>query len=110
MTNKYTGEASITIGKDTHSVSFNWRKLAKIKSLFTDQIWSNLQGADPETLAEILVIGIDKHDVTKDYILDNSPPLIPVIKALDEAVGYAYFGPDGLPEEAQGDTDNKKKI
>lgn len=107
--NKYTGEITIKIvGKD-YPVCFNWRALSKVKSLFTDAIWSNLQGADPEKLAEILEIGIDNPEVTKEFILDASPPLISVVKVLDQAVGFAYFGPDGVPEATDQSDDNKKK-
>jgi len=107
--NKYTGETTIKIAGKDYPVCFNWRGLSKVKSLFTEEIWSNLQGADPEKLAEILVIGINNPEVTKDFILDYSPPLIAVVKALDQAVGFAYFGPDGVPEATEQSEDNKKK-
>lgn len=113
--NPYTGETPITIGGTEYTLVLDWRALSKIKSLFSEKVWTDLKGADPEVLAEVLAIALNKKhpEVTKETILDASPPLVSVISALDKAVAAAYFGADGIPKKAdsapEGEDSSKKK-
>jgi hypothetical protein len=57
-----------------------------------------------------LAIGLKKHnpEMTKDYILDISPPFVPMVQALDKALYVSYFGAEA-PKETQPEAEDTKK-
>lgn len=111
MDNKYTGEVSLDICGKRCVLVYDWRSLSRIKSEYGDEALRDLKSLAPETLAGILAAGLAKHhpDMTTDAILDLSPPLVPMIAAIDKAVCVAYFGADGVREIDKAIKGVKKK-
>ena len=106
--NKYTGQLTFKIGKKTGTLCYDWKALAEIKSLFSASIVEQLNGANPDTIADLMAIGFKKYspEITKEDILADSPPLVKAIEAIGLAVSIAHFGPDEIPEQGH---DIKKK-
>jgi hypothetical protein len=101
--NKYTGEVVVSIGGRDLTMCLDWRALSAIKSQFGDDLFTRLTGLDLEVLADVLVIAFSKkhNDVTRDFIIDASPPVMAIVEALDHAVTFAYLGPDAFPTELE---------
>lgn len=94
--NKYTGEQPIKIGTKQCTLVYDWRAVAALKSKFKKEQFEALLDQNPADLAEILQIGLQKHhsDITVDAIMDSSPVVADVAKAIDTALLYAYYGPE----------------
>lgn len=109
--NKYTGEVDIKLGEKTCTLIYDWRAIAQIQSTLGKDFITDLQkNVNPGSIAEVLVIGLKKKnpEVTVDQILDASPPLLHTIEIVATAIGFAYFGAEGVPEKA-GAADPEKK-
>ena len=97
--NPITGEKLITISGAPYTLRFTWRALAEIEAAFGEN--PNLLNA--EVLAFAASAGLrDKHpEMTKERIMELSPPLVPFAATVQEAMRWAYFGaspaadPDG---------------
>lgn len=119
MTNKYTGEIPLKIGEKNGILVFDWRALAAIKSKFSHEQLGLLTEQSPAVLAEMLVMGFQKHskDITFDDVMDASPAIAEMVAAIDTALLFAYQGPETArkvlekAEEIQEilDEDSKKK-
>ncbi len=97
MDNKITGETTLKIGDKNYTLQYTWRAQAKLNALLEhNDIDVILNGGDPENLAAIIVFGLEKHhpEVTAEFILDQSPPLIPTVSTLVKALNHARFGGD----------------
>ncbi|MFA5436286.1 MAG: hypothetical protein WC372_09655 [Candidatus Neomarinimicrobiota bacterium] len=79
------------------SMKFTWRQLAQVEEEFGDS--PNL--FNYEILARVAAIGIDKPEWTPERIIEASPPMVPFIRAVDEAVKKAYFGNEAIPKETE---------
>ena len=110
MANKYTGVVKIQIGKQTYNLVFNWNAIAEVKSFYkADDLVTKLNsGAEPMLLANVLAAGLKENhpEITAKQIIQQSPPIYNMVKAIDQAMAYAYFGPEGFEEVK----DIKKKI
>jgi len=92
-----TGERVVDIGGEAVTLRYTWRQLAKVEAEFGDA--PNLFKV--ETLARVAAIGIDRPEWTPERIIELSPPMVPFIRAVDEAVKLAYFGNEAVPAEAE---------
>lgn len=95
--NILTGEKMVHIGGHDYVLKFTWRALSEIEQKYGDS--PNL--FDPDVIAVIAAIGLrDRHpEMTTERIMDLSPPLVPFAKAVQTAIQWAYFGPEGIPNE-----------
>ena len=115
MANQYTGTQEITLAGKTCQIVYDWLALSEIHTEYGKEIINNLfKAASPEQMAGILAIGLKKHhaDMTKEAILELSPPFIPTVAVIDKALAFAYFGPGIEHEtesEAAGEAEPTKK-
>jgi len=106
-----TGEKKFKLGDKEVRLVYDWRAIARAKETCGNDVFYNLYSRTPDVVADVLAIGLEKHhpDIGKDQILDLSPPLIPAIKAIDDALAMAYWGPDGPPKKQEGAKAVEKK-
>ena len=104
--NPVTGEKAVVIGGQPCAMRFTWRALAEIESRFGDN--PNLFNA--EVVAAVAAAGLrDRHpDLTAERIMDLSPPLIPFARDVQQALRWAYFGPEDVPEGSTGVKKNSR--
>jgi len=102
--NQITGEKIITINGDKYYLRFTWKALSEIETKFGDS--PNLFNA--EVVSNIAAIGMrEKHpDITAEKIMELSPPLMPFARDIQQALQWAYFGPEAIPKD---DEKTKKK-
>ena len=98
--NRITGEVDVRIEGKTYYLRFDWNCLAAIEEAHGDS--PNL--FNPDVVASIAAIGFRrKHpDMTPERIKELSPPLMPFAASVQQALQWAYFGLDELPEESTG--------
>lgn len=119
MNNPHTGEVSIDMGGETYTIVYDWNALAKLKTTFTEaDLQAVVNGQNLEVMADVLAIGLQKHHegITAEEVAKLSPPLVKTVEAIDNALTFAYFGPQGAPQDliknaaaAQKKTRKKKK-
>jgi hypothetical protein len=95
--NPITGLAEVDICGEKYSIRFDWEALAAVTSEHGDA--PNL--FSPEIVASVASIGMRKHhpDMTAAKIRELSPPLVPFAHAVQQALQWAYFGAEDLPED-----------
>lgn len=96
MENKYTGEVPLKVGDKDGILVYDWAALAVIKSNTTQAEIGNLAQMHPEKLALVMAAGFKKKnpDITVEYIMANSPPIMDAAQAVDRALLFAYHGPE----------------
>ena len=102
MSNKYTGATPLMLNGKKYTLVFDWRALAKLRSQFNDKDISNLLNEGQiGDIAAIVAIGLEKHHdhMTAETVIEISPPLMTTLESLDDALTFAYFGPDGVNEK-----------
>jgi len=94
--NPVTGEKSIKIIGQDYTLRFTWRALSEIETQHGDS--PNL--FNPAVLAHVASCGLrDRHpEMTVEKIMDLSPPLAPFVRDVQQALQWAYFGPDAIPK------------
>lgn len=111
MQNKFTGEVPITIGGKKCSLVYDWKAIAAVQTNYGNSPISELLSvANTRALAVLLSIGLEKHhpEITAEQILNESPPYIPAVKAVDQALAYAYFGADDVSSIKKNSSPKKK--
>ena len=100
--NPITGERLVEINGGKYTLRFTWKALAEIEAKYGDN--PNLFNA--EVIANIASYGLsEKHpEMTAEKIMELSPPLMPFVNAVQEALQWAYFGKEPVPK-----SDVKKK-
>jgi len=93
--NPTTGEKVIAINGERLTLKFTWKAIAEVEAKHGDT--PNL--FEPETVADVAAAGLrDRHpEMTAERIMELSPPLVPLARDVQEALQYAYFGPEELP-------------
>lgn len=85
------GVKYVTIDGERLELRFTWKALATIEQEFGD----NPNLFDASVLARFLELGIKRPEWTADRITALSPPMLPMVKAVQEAIQFAYFGNEG---------------
>lgn len=100
---RHNGEVAVSIGSETAIIRFSWARLAELREAFGDgfdeHVTTALRTNDVAAVARILAIGTGR---TEADVLAASPPLVPTIAALHDALLAAYFGSEGPPEPKPG--------
>ena len=104
--NPITGEKIIAINGQDYTLRFTWRALSEIETKHGES--PNL--FNPEVVAHVASCGMrDRHpEMTPDRIMDLSPPLAPFVRDVQQALQWAYFGPEPMPKEPE--IDNSKGV
>ena len=99
--NPITGEKIITINGQGYVMRFTWRALSEIEAKYGDS--PNLFSAD--VLSHVGSVGLrDSHpEMTPERLMDLSPPLMPFCAAVKEAIQWAYFGTEPIPQTSAGE-------
>lgn len=106
--NRITGEKKVMINGQGYVMRFSWRALAEIEAEYGDN--PNLFNA--EVLADVAAAGLrDKHpDMTPERIMELSPPLMPFCVAVKEAIQWAYFGAESIPQTSTAGEVKKNRL
>lgn len=100
--NKYTGDVEIDLNGAKFTLCYDWRAISEVQTKHGVEAFQSLfKTPNPLVAAEILLCGLRKHhpDLKIETLLDMSPPIIPVIKAIDKAISVAFFGAENAPED-----------
>lgn len=103
-----TGEKIITINGEPYTIRFTWRALAEIEHKHGD----NPNLFDPDVIASVAAAGFkEKHpDMTPERIAELSPPLMPFVRDVQQALQWAYFGTESAPTEKEQKEGVKKNL
>jgi hypothetical protein len=99
-----TGMKQIVINGKSYYLRFTWAALSEVAGKYGD----NPNLFDPETVAFVASAGMrERHpEMTPEKIMELSPPLYPFTNDVQQALKWAYFGSDKIPN----DEDVKKKL
>lgn len=99
-----TGEKITKINGKSYRLRFMWAALAEVAGKYGD----NPNLFEPETVAFVGAAGMRENhpEMTQEKIMELSPPLIPFANDVQQALTWAYFGSDKIPE---GDGSKKKR-
>jgi hypothetical protein len=91
-----TGKMVVDIDGKPYTLRFDWEALAEVEKNHGDQ--PNLFSS--EVVASVAASGLKRYhpEMTAEKIRELSPPLVPFAKKVQEALQYAYFGAEGVPE------------
>jgi hypothetical protein len=115
MDNKYLGSKEITLGGKKVKLFYDWAAIAGIKSELGEKGLANLIAKSPSDLSIVIAAGLQKHqpdEYTPEDIMKISPPIVPITTAINQALEFSYWGPDGAPdidEDPKPDDESKKK-
>ena len=97
--NKYVGEVSLDIAGKKYILRYDWNAIGKLKTKFGPDFDQKISRASIESdmviMAVVLAIGLERHHPGKlpvEKIIDLSPPVVPVVDAINKAIVYAYHG------------------
>ena len=90
MSNPYRGEIEIQLNGEPAILVFDWRAVSLLQKEFGEE-WFKVtekMGSDLELASRVVAIGLKKHmpAVTPERVMDASPPIVPVIRAVMEAI------------------------
>lgn len=95
MMNPVTGEQEIEIEGKRYALRFDWAALSEIEQKY---------GEKPNMFDASVVSGVAeagfraRHpELTSARIMELSPPLVPFAHAVQQALQWAYFGPEAVP-------------
>ena len=85
---------------------YDWEAIAQVQTELGDEF--DLQQL--QTLERFAELGFARlnPEITGEYLRNISPPVLPLLKACQEAYSLAYFGSTGPPAEEAGPS--KKKL
>jgi len=100
---KIDGNFKIEIAGNPYTMRFDWQALSEVETAHGDT--PNLFNS--EVVASVASFGLIRNhpELTKGRIIELSPPLVPFIKSVQQALNWAYFGKDTIPEDVE-----KKKV
>lgn len=110
--NKYTGEVALDIGGKPHRLVFDWEALSRLQSELGENALASLGfGMEVTALAAFVAAGLQRHHpgVTAEEIIRSAPPLVLTIEAVQKAMEFALWGPDGPPKEESEPHPRKRK-
>lgn len=93
--NKITGEKITVIGGQDYILRYTWKALAEIEEKYGEK--PNL--FNPEVIATVAAAGLrgNHPEMTAEEIMRLSPPLMPLVRDVQTALQWAYFGAEGVP-------------
>ena len=96
MENKYTGEVPYSVGDKKGVMVIDYAALAAIKSKVTQADLENLVQMSPEKLAHMAACAFKKlsPEITYEYIMEQSPPIMQLAEAVDRAMLFSFHGPE----------------
>jgi len=94
--NPVTGTKRVDINGKGYTMRFTWAALAEVEAMYGDN--PNLFNA--EILSRVAAAGLRAFhpEMTPEAIMELSPPLIPFAKEVQQAMQWAYFGKEAIPE------------
>ena len=94
--NPVTGTKRVDINGKGYLMRFTWAALAEVEAMYGDN--PNLFNA--EILSRVAAAGLRAFhpEMTPEAIMELSPPLIPFAKEVQQAMQWAYFGKEAIPE------------
>lgn len=102
MSNRYTGEVDFDINGQKRTMLFDWAAVAELKEQHggPNILKTLMLEPDVKVLSSVAGIAFKRHhpEMTAEVIFDLSPPIQPLLAALDIALAFVYFGPEGLEE------------
>lgn len=102
--NAYTGDVPVAMADGTtRTMRFDFEALAACRTeLGDEQALKIVFGGDVRALATLALIGFRRHhpEMTLAELQDIFPPVVPLQRAIEQALSFAYFGPDGPPAES----------
>ncbi len=90
MSNALTGDRTIVVEGQPYTLRYPWAALQAVQEKHGEA--PNL--LDLAVLASMVTIGLHHHhpEVTVEQVMQWSPPLMPTVRAVEEAIQWAYFG------------------
>lgn len=111
--NQYTAQVPFAINGTEYMLELDWRAVARIKTELGDRALANIHSHSPEDIATIIIIALAKHhpEVTREMVLDGSPPWLLTLNKIQLALAYFYWGAEGPPQDkdAEPEEDESKK-
>ena len=101
MSNPYKGDVDLDIGGKRHTIRFDWQAISELKANHgPDILKTMIADPDPKLLAPITALALQAHHqgMTAEDVYKASPPIFPLIRALDQSLAFAYFGYEGVEE------------
>ena len=96
---KYDGQFEFELKGRRLTICYDWAALSLLSDYPNSlpEVSKPIAEINPERIAEVLSCGLiaNHPDMTKDAIMEWSPPLIRSVMVIDKALSYAYYGPDG---------------
>lgn len=109
---KYDGNFEFELNGRPLTICYDWAALAALSEFpeSVKEIAKPINEVNPERVAEVMACGLMRHhpEMTKDVLLEMSPPLYRCIRVIDTALTYAYFGADEKPDDKKKLTKKKK--
>jgi hypothetical protein len=106
MTSAHLGTVDLAICGKTVQLKYDWAALSNVITKHGVEVIAAIFTASPAQIADMVVMGAPTSGLTAEEIMKSSPPLMPIMKALDAAIGFAYWGPDGPPKKTADDKKN----
>ena len=99
------GDVPVEIGGQTYTLRFDHAALDELQ----ENVGDNPNLFDSKTVGLATAIGLKRHhpEMTTEKIREISPPLVPLAKAVQSAIQYAYFGTEPVPEESEKKADGQ---
>jgi hypothetical protein len=90
VSNPYRGEIEIQFNGYPAILVFDWHAISVMQKEFGEE-WFKVtekMGSDLDLASRVVAIGLRKHmpTVTPEMVMDASPPIVPVIRAVMEAI------------------------
>lgn len=105
MKNAYTGQTEIELGGVKYPLAFTWARIAELRTMygkaFDQEIIAAISGFDTSVIADVVSVGIGGA-LTSAQVKELSPALVPVSGAINEALTFAFYGPDIKKKKAPG--------
>ncbi len=104
--NSYRGDVALEIGGKQYVLKYDWTAVVQLKTEFGNEFDLETSRAmtemDLPVLAKILAIGLECYQLgkfTDQDIIKLSPPIVPIIGAIEKAISRAYYGEGEAPSD-----------
>lgn len=106
MGNPFRGTVAVDIDGAKAVLRYDWEAIAQVQTELGEEF--DLQQL--HTLERFAELGFARlnPEITAELLRRVSPPVLPLLKACQEAYSLAYFGSTGPPEETETEASKKK--